>query len=74
MSKAMNKREPQLARRYMWEVRGGSWSVSCVACTVWHDGTSHAAQGMAWARKPGYQGRNVSAHSPFNTRVRICRT
>src|SRR5262249_32803329 len=35
-------------------------------------GTAHAALGMAWARKPGYQVRNVSSHSPFNTRVRLC--
>jgi hypothetical protein len=62
----------RLVRLHMWEVRGGSWPVRCVSGTVWHDGTGHAARSMAWARKPGYQVRNVSSHSPFNTRVRIC--
>src|SRR5512133_3628287 len=38
---------------------------------VWQGGTGHAALGLACTRNPGYQVRNVSSHSPFNTRVRI---
>src|SRR5712664_3041663 len=33
---------------------------------------AQAATGWTWDRKPGYHVRNVSSHSPFNTRVRIC--
>jgi hypothetical protein len=33
---------------------------------------AQAATRGGWARKPGYQVRNVSSHPSFNTRVRIC--